>query len=86
MMLGEMAMNDAQWLRHWCAQHVKATTGDASAKAESLVKKAEAAAARDGFSLDDAVRAEGHASPVEYMLSVLSLRANANPKRGGSKA
>lgn len=86
MTIGEMAMNDAEWLRHWCAQHVKATTGDASAKAETLVKKAEAAAARDGFSLDDAVRAEGHVSPVDYMLSVLTARADAQPKRGGSKA
>lgn len=74
-------MSDAQWLRHWCSQHVRATVGAADAKAQALASRAEAAAARDGFSLDDAVRAEGHSSVADYMLGVLSLRASAKARR-----
>jgi hypothetical protein len=67
-------MNDAQWLRHWCAQNVKAAAGDVEANAKELARKAEAAAARDGFSVDDALRAEGHASLSGYILGVLRER------------
>jgi hypothetical protein len=55
-------MNDARWLRLWCARHVRATSGDPQAKAEELARKAKAAAVRDGFSVEDALREEGHAS------------------------
>ena len=58
-------MNDAQWLRLWCARHVRATSGDVRGKAEELARKAEAAAARDGFSVDAALR-EG--SRIAYQL------------------
>ena len=67
-------MNDAQWLRHWCAQNVKAAAGDLEANAKELARAAEAAAARDGFSVDGALRAEGHASLSGYMRSMLRAR------------
>jgi hypothetical protein len=79
-------MNDAQWLRLWCAQHVRATSGDPEAKAEGLARKAASAAARDGFSVEDALREEGHGSLTGYMLSVLRRRAESKAKRPASKA
>jgi hypothetical protein len=78
-------MNDARWLRLWCAQHVRAVGGDLRAKAEELARKAEAAAARDGFSVDDALREEGHASLADYIQSVLRRRAAAKAKRAAAK-
>jgi hypothetical protein len=79
-------MNDAQWLRLWCSQHVRATSGDPRAKAEELARNAKAAAARDGFSVDDALRGEGHASLTDYIMSVLRRRAAAKAKRAAGKA
>jgi hypothetical protein len=78
-------MNDTQWLRLWCSQHVRATSGDPRAKAEELARKAKAAAARDGFSVDDALRGEGHASLTDYMANVLRRRAAAKAKRAAGK-
>ena len=46
-------MNDARWLGQWVAQQVKAPP--AEAEIEALAKQAERAAARDGFSVDDAL-------------------------------
>ena len=74
-------MNDARWLRLWCAQHVRAADGDLRVKAEELATKAEAAAARDGFSVEEALRAEGHDSLADYMQTVLRRRAAAKAKR-----
>lgn len=74
-------MNDARWLRLWCAQRVRAAGGDLRVKAEELARKAEAAAARDGFSVEDALREEGHASLADYMQTVLRRRAAAKAKR-----
>jgi hypothetical protein len=54
---GETVMNDARWLNHWVAQQVKAPPGDA--EIEALAKQAERAAARDGFSVDDALQEAG---------------------------
>ena len=78
-------MNDAQWLRLWCARHVRATSGDVRGKAEELARKAEAAAARDGFSIDAALRKEGHASLTNYIQSVLRRRANSKAKRAAMR-
>ena len=50
-------MNDARWLGQWVAQQVKAPP--AEAEIEALAKQAERAAARDGFSVDDALREAG---------------------------
>ena len=50
-------MNDARWLGQWVAQQVKAPPADA--EMEALAKQAERAAARDGFSVDDALREAG---------------------------
>ena len=74
-------MNDAQWLRLWCARHVRATSGDVRGKAEELARKAEAAAARDGFSVGAALREEGQASLTNYIQSVLRRRADSKAKR-----
>jgi hypothetical protein len=74
-------MNDARWLRLWCARHVRATSGDSRTKAEELARKAKAAAARDGFSVEDALREEGHASLPAYIQSVLRRRADSKAKR-----
>jgi len=74
-------MNDARWLRLWCAQHVRAADGDPQIKAEELATKAKAAAARDGFSVEEALRAEGHDSLADYMQTVLRRRAAAKAKR-----
>jgi hypothetical protein len=54
---GETIMNDARWLGHWVAQQVKAAP--AEAEMEALAKQAERAAARDGFSVDDALKEAG---------------------------
>jgi hypothetical protein len=78
-------MNDARWLRLWCARHIRATSGDSGAKAEELARKAEAAAARDGFSVEDALREEGHASLPSYIQSVLRRRATSKAKRAASR-
>jgi hypothetical protein len=78
-----MAMNDGRWLRLWCARHVRAGSGDVRAKAEALAKKAEAAAARDGFSVDAALREEGQQSLTNYIQSVLRQRAASKSKRAG---
>ena len=74
-------MNDAQWLRLWCARHVRATTGDVRAKAAELARKAEAAAARDGFSVDAALREEGQGSLASHIQNVLRRRADSKAKR-----
>jgi hypothetical protein len=50
-------MNDARWLNNWIAQQVKAPP--AEAEIEALAKQAERAAARDGFSVEDALREAG---------------------------
>jgi hypothetical protein len=54
---GGTTMNDARWLGNWVAQQVKAAPADA--EMEALAKQAERAAARDGFSVDDALREAG---------------------------
>jgi hypothetical protein len=77
-------MNDARWLRLWCARHVRATSEDQRAKAEQLARKAEAAAARDGFSVEDALREEGHAALADYMHKVLRRRAASKAKRSAT--
>jgi hypothetical protein len=76
-------MNDAQWLRLWCARHVRAGSGDARAKADEWARKAKAAAGRDGFSVDAALREEGHASLADHIQSVLRRRAASKGKRAG---
>jgi hypothetical protein len=78
-------MNDAQWLRLWCARHVRAGSGDVRAKADELARKAKAAAARDGFSVDAALREEGHASLADHIQSVLRRRAASRAKRAVGK-
>jgi hypothetical protein len=78
-----MAMNDARWLRLWCARHVRASSGDMRAKAEALAKKAEAAAARDGFSVAAALREEGQQSLTSYIQGVLRQRVTSRSKRAG---
>ena len=50
-------------------------------KRTELARKAEAAAARDGFSVDAALREEGHASLAGYIQSVLRRRADSKAKR-----
>jgi hypothetical protein len=54
---GGTTMNDARWLGNWVAQQVKAPPADA--EMEALAKQAERAAARDGFSVDDALQEAG---------------------------
>jgi hypothetical protein len=78
-------MNDAQWLRLWCARHVRAGSEDVRAKADGLARKAKAAAARDGFSVDAALREEGHASLADHNQSVRHRRAAFKAKRTASK-
>jgi hypothetical protein len=82
---GREIMNDARWLRLWCARHVRATSGDSRTKAEELARKAKAAAARDGFSVDAALREEGHASLADHIRSVLRRRADSKAKRAASR-
>jgi hypothetical protein len=79
-------MNDARWLQLWCARHVRATSGDSQTKAEELARKARTAAARDGFSVEKALREEGHASLASYIETVLRRRAAAKAKRAAGKA
>ena len=55
--------------------------GDLRAKAAELARKAEAAAARDGFSVEAALREEGHASLANHIQSVLRRRAASKAKR-----
>ena len=62
-------MNDVQWLRHWCAQHIEANADDADA--EKLARKAELAANRDGFSVHQAVHKEGFKSLEDYIRNSL---------------
>jgi hypothetical protein len=78
-------MNDARWLQLWCARHVRATSGDPRAKAEELARKAKAAAARDGFSVEKVLREEGHASLPDYIENVLRRRADSKAKRAAGK-
>ncbi len=66
-------MNDARWLNNWVAQQVKATPDDAEIKA--LVKQAERAAARDGFSVDDALREAGCDTFRAFVLKTLKKGA-----------
>lgn len=68
-------MNDGQWLRHWCAQHVGATAGGDAPDAETLAREAEREAERDGFSVDSALREEGHDTLVGYFQDALDKRA-----------
>jgi hypothetical protein len=78
-------MNDAQWLRLWCARHVRATSEDHRTKAEELARKAKAAAARDGFSVEDALREGGHTSLTGYIQGMLRQRADAKARRTAGK-
>lgn len=78
-------MNDARWLQLWCGRHVRAGSGDPQTKAEELARKAKAAAARDGFSVERALREEGHASLANYIETVLRRRAAAKAKRAADK-
>jgi hypothetical protein len=78
-------MNDARWLQLWCARHVRVTSGDPQTKAEELARKAKAAAARDGFSVEKALREEGHASLASYIETALRRRAAAKAKRASHK-
>jgi hypothetical protein len=80
-----MAMNDGQWLRLWCARHVRASSCDVPARAEELARNAEAAAARDGFSVEAALREEGHASLTNYIRTVRRRRAASKAKRAAGK-
>jgi hypothetical protein len=66
-------MNDARWLRYWIAQHVKAPLLDEAAT-KALAIKAERAAARDGFSVDDALRETGCDTFQSFLLKILQDR------------
>ena len=66
-------MNDVQWLRHWCAQHIKANIHDDDTVVEKLARKAELAANRDGFSVESAIHEEGFKSLEEYLLSAFKV-------------
>lgn len=64
-------MNDVQWLRHWCAQHIEADFHDDDAVVVELARKAESAANRDGFSVERAIHEEGFKSMRDYLLNAL---------------
>ena len=49
-------MNDAQWLRYWSSQHIQSVADRRTIEADELARKAELAANRDGFSVDEALR------------------------------
>ena len=66
-------MNDARWLGQWVAQQVKAPP--AEAEMEALAKQAERAAARDGFSVDDALREAGCDTFRAFVLKSLNKGA-----------
>jgi hypothetical protein len=80
-----MAMNDGQWLHLWCARHVRTSSGDVRARAQELARKAEAAAAHDGFSVEAVLREEGHASLTNCIQTVLRRRAASKAKRAAGK-
>jgi hypothetical protein len=68
-------MNDAQWLRHWSSQHIQSVADRRTIEADELARKAELAANRDGFSVDDALREEGFDSLTAYFMNALQKRS-----------
>lgn len=68
-------MNDAQWLRYWSSQHIQSAADRRTVEAEELARKAEQAANRDGFSVDQALREVGFDSLAAYFEDVLQKRS-----------
>ena len=66
-------MNDARWLRYWITQHVEVPLVDQK-ESEELARQAEQAAARDGFSVDDALREEGCDTLRAFIVKILKER------------
>ena len=77
-------MNDAEWLRDWCSEHINVTTYGDKKEAAELASRARIDAKENNKSIKKALEF-GHHSLAEYMLSVLNERANDEVDRLVSK-
>jgi hypothetical protein len=69
-------MNDAEWLRDWCSEHINVTAYGDKKEAAELASHARIDAKENNKSIKKALKEFGHHSLTEYMLSVLNERAD----------
>jgi hypothetical protein len=78
-------MNDVDWLRDWCSEHVNPTVYDDEHEAENLARQAEQDAKQDGASIKKALEEYGYISLKGYMLDTLNSRVDDEVKRLADK-